>query len=220
MRRVVRALFWTGTLVLVAGLVFVLVCQLIVLSAGEGRCYSADSVKTMPALPVALVLGTSPRVAGRANLYFEYRMDAAALLWNEKKVKHLLLSGDNRQKDYDEPKMMRAALIQRGIPSEVMTLDYAGFRTFDSVVRAKEVFGLKRCVVVSQHFHNQRALFIARHHDLDATAFDAQDVSRPRGFKTRLREWLARVKAVLDLYVLDTRPKFLGQKEHLPVADE
>jgi SanA protein len=105
---------------------------------------------------------------------------------------------------------MRDALVAAQVPAESIALDYAGFRTLDSVVRAKEVFGQTRLTVVSEPFHNYRALFICRRYGIDAVAFNARPVSLRTSRWPAVREWLARVKVVLDLYVLRTQPKFLG----------
>lgn len=171
-----------------------------------------SSVAETPRNRVALVLGCSPKVAnGQPNLYFNHRMDAAAELFKAGRVDLLLVSGDNATRHYDEPTAMRAALIERQVPAEHIHLDYAGFRTFDSVVRAHQVFGLDAFTIVSQEFQNRRALYIARHFDLDAIAFNASDVSGLADGKTRLREFFARVKMVLDLFFLGTEPRFLGE---------
>ncbi len=124
----------------------------------------------------------------------------------------MLVSGDNSTIHYDEPNMFKEDLIKMGIPSEKIFLDYAGFRTLDSVVRAKEVFQEDDFIIISQPFHNERALFIADQKDIKAIAFNAKSVGKSYGFKTQVREKLARVKTVLDLYILRTKPKFLGKK--------
>jgi len=189
------------------GLAFVLFCQWTVIRAGKGALY-ADA-QAVPEREIALVLGTSDRLAnGRRNLFFTYRMDAAAALYRAGKVRRLLLSGDNRTQDYDEPTRMKEALMERGVPESALVLDYAGFRTLDSVLRARDVFGARRLIVVSQRFHNQRALFIAQHSGMDAIGFCARDVPARRTLKVRVREAFARIRAVLDLYLLGTRPHF------------
>ena len=104
-----------------------------------------------------------------------------------------------------------AGLIQAGIPASAIYSDYAGFRTLDSIVRAKEVFGQAHFTVVSQAFHNERAIFIARHFGIEAVGFNAVDPSAYQGIKTRVREVFARLMGLLDLYVLDKGPKFLGE---------
>src|SRR5215475_7375697 len=117
----------------------------------------------LPDTDVALVLGAAPiGPEGGPNRYFEYRLDAAAALWRAKKVKYLLVSGDNSQPDYDEPTAMRAGLIKRGVPAATIYRDFAGLRTLDSVLRARAVFGQQRLIIVSQGFHASRAIFLAR----------------------------------------------------------
>jgi SanA protein len=171
------------------------------------------NVDKIPFRKVGLVLGASKKtIRGTDNLYFSYRIQAAYELFKAHKVQYLLVSGDNHIKGYDEPSDMREALIALGVPDSCIILDYAGFRTLDSVVRCNEVFGEDSITIISQEFHNQRALFIANKNNIQAIGFNAQDVNQNYSFKTRLREYFARVKCVLDIYVLYTSPKFLGEK--------
>jgi SanA protein len=192
------------------GVLAVLGCNLWVVYSGKGKVF--DQLAEVPGRPVGLVLGASRTLGdGRyLNPHFQNRIAAAAELYHAGKVQHLLLSGDNSRADYDEPTDMQQALLIRGVPVSAMTRDYAGFRTLDSVVRAKEVFGVTQLIVVSGAFHNYRALFMARHFGLDAVAYNARPVPMRFSLRTHVREWLARVKAVLDLYVLRTQPRFYG----------
>lgn len=169
-------------------------------------------VNEIPARKVGLVLGASKNTPHGPNLYFAYRMKAAAELYKAGKVKFLLVSGDNHIKAYDEPSDMHDALVELGVPDSCIYLDYAGFRTFDSMVRCKEVFGEDSIIIVSQQFHNQRALFIANHEGIEAIAYNAKEVHNHYSLKTKIREYFARVKCVLDLFLLNTKPKFLGEK--------
>ncbi len=177
-----------------------------------------DSIKNLPERKVGIVLGTSRYLSnGKINPYFNYRIQAAKLLFFSGKIQYLILSGDNRFISYNEPRAMRKELLRMGIPDSVIFMDFAGFRTLDSVVRGKEVFQLKRFIIISQEFHNRRAVFIARHHGIDAIAFNAEEPPASFTWKVKLREYLARVAMMLDLYILDSSPHFLG-KEHLPSA--
>ena len=190
-------------------------CEWWVHRAAHGRCFRA--VRDVPEAPVAVVLGTSSHVAdGRPNLFFTTRIKAAAELFRAGKVRALIVSGDNGTVSYDEPTQMKLALVKLGVPEARIVCDYAGFRTLDSVVRAREVFGQSRMIFVSQHFHNARAIYLARAFGIDALGFDAADVAVAHSVKTWFREKLARVKAVLDVNVLGTEPRFLG--EHVQVA--
>jgi SanA protein len=161
----------------------------------------------------AVVLGTSKYAFGRNNLYYEYRLDAVAELWNNDKVDAVLVSGDNSRRDYNEPRLMKQDLVARGVPGEYITLDYAGFRTLDSVVRASTVFMLDDFIVVSQPFHCQRAIYIADTRNIRAVAYGAKPVGGALGAKVRLREVLARTKAMLDLHLLNVQPRYLGKQE-------
>lgn len=159
---------------------------------------------------VKLVLGTAARlVDGRHNLYFLGRMDTAAELFYAGKVSHFILSGDNSRTSYNEPEDMRQALLARGVPDSLIALDFAGFRTLDSVVRSQQIFQQEKITIISQGFHVARACFIAQRKGIDAQGFEAPFVAKS-WVKLLLREALARVKMVLDLYIFQTGPKYLG----------
>lgn len=181
--------------------------------AAQGRVFR--SLDAAPTNEVALVLGTSKTTRrGSENRHFNQRIQAAAELFRTGKVKHLLVSGDNHIAGYDEPSDMRDALAAAGVPTNAITCDYAGFRTLDSVIRAKEVFGLSRCTIVSEEFHCPRALWIAREHGLDAVAYAAPDVTSLRwSLRVKAREVLARAWCGVDLHVLHRAPKFPGPPE-------
>jgi len=169
--------------------------------------YVYSDIENIPFNSVGMVLGTSRMTrTGNPNQHFVTRMDAAAELYHAGKIQHIILSGDNMTRYYDEPKAMKEELLLRGVPDYSMTLDTAGFRTFDSVVRLKQVFGVNSCTIISEKYHVHRAVFISRHHDLNAIAYAADDVPFFYGIRSRSREILARVKAVLDIYFLDTQP--------------
>lgn len=172
----------------------------------------------LPDHRVALVLGTSHKTtAGQPNQFFEKRMDTAAQLYKIGKIDHFILSGDNRSKFYNEPVAMRKALINRGIPVLAITLDFAGLRTLDSVVRSKEIFGQHKIIIITQPFHSYRALFISDYYQIEAVAVVASEPDIEVSFKVRIREYFARTKAVLDLYILKTSPRFLGKKEDIHI---
>ena len=158
------------------------------------------------------MLGTSPKLKnGNNNLYFDYRILAAVELYKAGKIKYILISGDNRREDYNEPEEMKKALMQKGIPEKFIYLDYAGFRTLDSVIRAKEVFGQNQLTIISQRFHNERAIYLAERNGINAIGYNAKDVNAYAGLKTNIRELLARVKMFIDL-AIDKQPHFLGGK--------
>ncbi|EKY08510.1 SanA family protein [Capnocytophaga sp. oral taxon 332 str. F0381] len=168
-----------------------------------------DDLNLVPACEVGLLLGTNPYLKnGLPNKYFLYRIEAAVQLYQAKKIQYILVSGDNHRNDYNEPEEMKKALIKKGIPETSILMDYAGFRTLDSVVRAKTVFGKERFMIISQRFHNERALYLAEYNHIKAVGFNAQDVTAYYGLKTRVREYLARLKLFIDLW-FEVNPKFL-----------
>jgi len=180
----------------------------------RGLLYS--DVSEVPSARVGLVFGTTDRVQGRENLYFRYRIDAAEKLWKAGKVEILIVSGDNRSDYYNEPKKMREALEERGIPGDRIVADARGLRTLDSVIRVKETFGTDSVLLISQRFQNERAIYVAKANGIRAYGFNARDVGVKAGFKTRLREIGARVKMWLDVHFLNTRPKHRGDRKTLP----
>lgn len=197
MKQLIKAGCWT----VFGVVVMVLLCNWIVVDATRNKVFF--DLKSLPSNDVGLVLGTSKYVTkGKENLFFKYRMEASALLFKEGKVKYLILSGNKEAETYDEPKAMKQALTKLGVPEDAMMLDTAGYRTYDSVIRCHEVYGQERVTVISQNFHNARALYLAGHEGLDAIGFAAQDVPDGYSVKTLLREYLARPKAMLDVYVL------------------
>jgi len=188
----------------------IMCAEIYVSNAASGHLY--DAVDDLPKRKAAIVLGCSPLlVDGRNNVFFTSRMDAAAEVWNAGKVEILILSGANSEKYYNEPREMYQALVERGVPGDRLVLDYAGFRTLDSMVRAEKVFGQNGFIVISQPFHNQRAVAIARHFDYDSVGYNADAVTGTASIRTPIRERFARVKVLLDLFVLDKQPKFLGE---------
>lgn len=190
-------------------LIGILMCNIwIVYSTDDRNYYSLDK---LPSNDVGLVLGTSKAVlGGKTNLFYKYRMEAAARLYKEGKVKFLILSGNHDSVFYNEPNDMKKSLMRLGVPENVLILDYAGYRTYDSIIRCKEVFNQRKFTIISQPTHNARALFLANNLGLDAVAFAAQDVQS--GYKTYFREYLARPKAILDVYVFD-RAKYQEAEE-------
>ena len=154
-------------------------------------------IERVPAADVALVLGASPiGPEGGPNRYLVYRLDAAAALWRAGKARYLIASGGD-----DEPEAMRDGLIARGVPRAAIYLDAAGRRTHDSVLRARDVFGQKRLLIVSQRFHLGRALYIAHGAGMEAWGFNARDVEQPYSVATELRRFPSALRAIWDVAV-------------------
>ena len=205
-----------GWKVLLAGFLTVAALNVWVELRASGRITAEAAA--VPEAPVALVMGTS-RLApsGRINRHWQGRMDAAAALYKAGKVKHVIVSGDNRTADYNEPRDMRDALVERGVPTAAVTMDFAGLRTLDSVIRAGEIFGVKRCVIVTDDFHLPRALWLADRHGLETTGFCGPPLPWELSGKSRVREWLARVKAAGEEWILNRGAKHYGERVKLPV---
>lgn len=194
------------------GVLTVAGCYLYVDMATEGKTF--DSTEDIPYNRVGLLLGTTKYVAGgKLNAYYKFRIDAATELYKSGKISFILISGDNGHKSYNEPEMMKADLVRNGIPAQKIYLDYAGFRTLDSIIRAKKIFGQTSLTIISQKWHNERAIVLARSQGVNAIGYNSRDAYRisTKTIKNKVRESLARVKAIIDI-VIDKQPKFLGEK--------
>lgn len=205
-------------IVLIGGLltvIFAITINMTITNNGNRYCYS--SVDSIPHNHCALVLGTSKYLAnGSRNLYYSNRIKAAVELYFCYKVDYIIVSGDNRNKNYNEPITMYNDLVAAGVPGRKIILDYAGFRTLDSVVRGTEVFGQDKFTIVSQSFHNQRAIFIARKKGIEAVAFNAEEVEGILSFRVKVRELAARMLVFYDM-LTEKQPHFLGEKVIIPL---
>ncbi len=213
-RLISRIALGLGGLLLVA-VAFTVYANVRVERAAGGRIYT--DVHSAPHNRVGLLLGTNPmNRLGRPNSYFVNRINTAVKLFHAGKIDYIIASGDNHTKRYDEPTAMRDSLMAHGVPTERIVLDYAGFRTLDSVVRAKEVFGCDSLTIISQADHNARALYLAEANGIEAVALSAP-LRAGRWVRTRLalREWLARDKMMLDVWT-GKQPHFLGEKIEIP----
>lgn len=205
-------IFLSAFILLIALLVYY--CNYRIENSSENKIYS--EVNDIPFNRVGLLLGTGKFLSNKKlNPYYVYRIDGASQLIKAGKIKYLIISGDNSRLDYDEPNMMRADLIKAGIDSTIIFLDFAGFRTFDSIVRSREIFSQDSLTIISQPFHNQRAIYIANRENIVAIGFNAKDVSNSAGARVQIREKFARVKVFLD-YLFGKSPKFLGPKVEIP----
>jgi SanA protein len=203
---------------------FMLLSVLLIILAAESftnlraNKYCHDKAADCRQGDVALVLGCSKRLSrNRANFYFTGRMQAAAELWKTGKLRCILVSGDNREKYYNEPRDMKNALVKLGVPEDKIVCDFAGLRTYDSVVRAKRIFGVNKMTIISQTFHVKRAVATARHLGIDAQGYCAPRIpfNRPTLLRQFLRERAARVAMMFDL-LIGTEPRHMGEKVALP----
>lgn len=211
MKLLLRLFRW-GIYLMVFFTVFLVLSNIWVIKSTSSRIY--NNVASLPSDRVGLVLGTSPKLTdGSPNPFFEQRIQGTVDLFGQKKINHIIVSGDNRTRYYNEPYEMQKALINKGVPGKAITLDYAGLRTLDSVVRSKEIFEQDKITIITQPFHAYRAIFISDFHGLDAVAYLTEEPPLSFSFRVRIREYIARAIAVLDVYILKTSPRHLGEKE-------
>jgi len=213
MKKIFKKILLSFLILILLTIFSIIITDKIVEKNTENKTY--NSLADIPHNKVGLLLGTSKfLVDGRVNAYYSYRIEATKKLFEAKKIDFVLVSGDNGTISYDEPTVIKKDLLESGIPTSSIFLDYAGFRTLDSIVRSKEIFGQNSITVISQKFHNERAIFIAEKKGIEAIGYNAQDVSTYFGLKTQLREKLARLKMMFDL-LFHTQPKFFGEKLRL-----
>lgn len=178
-----------------------------------------SNISSVPYNKVGLLLGTAKYVnTGIINPYYQYRINAAVELFEAGKIDLILASGDNGTIYYNEPTTIKKDLVKRGIPEDRIYLDYAGFRTLDSIIRSNKIFGQNSITVISQKFHNERATYIAKKKNIAAVGFNAVDVAPPYGTKIKIREKFARVLMIFDL-IFKTEPKFLGEKIDMEIPE-
>ncbi len=214
---------WLKGAAAVAAALFVLAIGVVLaanwwlLSRTQGRI--EEELLLCRAAPVGIVFGTSywARGGGR-NPHYTARLSAASRLLRMQRVQHLLLSGDNRTRYYNEPVTMWRDLRASNVSDSAMTLDYAGFSTFDTLVRAREIFAVEHALLITQDWHLPRALFIADALGIEATGCAAPTQRVAGEWRLRAREWLARVATLGDLYLWHREPYFLGPQEPLQIA--
>lgn len=206
--------FIKRTLILLALSLGILIVSVLAINryishSAEDRIFS--STETIPYHRVGLLLGVGKYTqSGGVNLYYKSRLQATIDLYQANKITEILISGDNGHIKHNEPVTFLNDLEAAGIPTAAIHLDYAGFRTRDSIIRAREIFGLEDFTIISQEFHNERAIYIATHENLDVVAYNAPAITGEYSWRTELREYFARVLAVYDV-IFNTPPKFSGE---------
>ena len=207
MKKVVKKILWTTCVMAFVCIVLMLICNQIVVNNAKGKVFSdIDSIRYNK---VGLLLGTTPqaRFDRITNYFFIYRIDAAEEMYKAGKIKKILISGDENSMDgINEPECMKDSLVARGIPASAIILDGKGYRTINSVINANKEFGLRSFTIISQEFHNERAIYQAEHLGLDVEnlqAYNAQMPKSRRAFLTTIREYFSRVKMFIDLITFD-----------------
>lgn len=211
LRRAIRRWTWTAV---VGFLLFVILANRWIINSSDAYMYKDAAL--LPDNEVGIVLGTSPYTEDAdPSPYFYGRIRAAADLYQQGKIKRIIVSGANPDSTYNEPKRMQQELVKAGVPQNVITMDYAGFRTLDSIVRAQTVWGLDHFTVITQRFHCYRAVFLGKKLNLSVVAYQApvgMEGNEP-GARNPLREVFARAKAVLDLAVVKIWPESFGVEQ-------
>ena len=209
MKKATKIFLWSTCIILFVCIVVMLICNQIVVNNAEGKVFSdIDSIKYNK---VGLLLGTTPqaRIGRITNAFFTYRIDAAEQLYKARKIEKILVSGDENSLDgVNETKCMRDSLMARGVPANAIILDGKGYRTIYSVININKVYGLKSFTIISQKFHNERAIYQAEHLGLDVEniqAYNAKDPKSRRAYLTTIREYFARVKMFMDLITYDDK---------------
>ena len=207
--KTLKSIMWLVGIVAIICIALMLTCNQIVKNNAKGKAFSdIDSIKYNK---VGLLLGTTPqaRFDRITNYFFIYRIDAAEQLYKAGKIEKILISGDDNSLDgVNETECMRDSLVARGIPTNAIILDGKGYRTISSVINANKVYGLKSFTIISQKFHNERAIYQAEHLGLDVENIQAYNAKMPtsrRAFLTTIREYFARVKMFMDM--LNTESK-------------
>ena len=203
MKKIIRICAWTMSVFAVVCLALMLICNQMVVNNAEGKVFAdIDSIRYNK---VGLLLGTTPqaRFDRITNYFFIYRIDAAEQLYKARKIDQILISGDENSLDgVNETECMRDSLVARGVPANAIILDGKGYRTISSVINANKVYGLKSFTIISQKFHNERAIYQAEHLGLDVENIQAYNAKMPtsrRAFLTTIREYFARVKMFIDI---------------------
>lgn len=175
--------------------------------------YCFRNVESLPEVPVAIVFGAGIR-NNAPSKYLKDRLDAGIRAYKAGKARKLLLSGDNGSKSYDELAVMKTYCADHGVDTLNIFVDYAGFDTYSTLYRAKYIFGVQEAVLVTQNYHLDRAVFIARHLDIDAVGYAADRGGYSNLRKNKIRELFATVKSFVDV-LYGRKPKFLGKKVNL-----
>ena len=183
-------------------LIAIISCYVVVSVNANGKTY--DNAEDIPYNKVALLLGTSPITPqGEHNYYFDNRIQAVAELYHSGKIRHIIASGgdySDRENGCNELAAMHDSLVAHGVPDSVVTLDFQGLRTINSIVKVRDVYGHDSLTIISQKYHNERAIWLAEHCWIHAIAYNAQtpDIANKR-IKNILREFIARVKMFIDV---------------------
>jgi SanA protein len=209
------ALLIVAGIIVAAGL-FVVVFNAVIISFAAPYIHDISNISDIESADCALVPGALVYGSGQLSWVLQDRVDYAIELYNAGKVKKLLFSGDHGQQDYDEVNAMKDYAVAQGVPEDNIFLDHAGFSTYESMYRARDVFCASRIIVVTQSFHLSRAVYDARKLGLDAEGVNSNPRRYGNELKDALRECLARVKDYFCVNLFHPLPKYLG--EAIPIS--
>lgn len=204
MKRTLQILLWAAGIAAAVCILIMCTCNLVIVSNAKGKAFS--EIESIQPAEYGLLLGTTPqtRIGRKQNYFFTFRIDATERLYKAGKIRKILISGDENSLDgVNEVVCMRDSLVGRGVSPSDIILDGKGYRTLDSVVRAAQVYGIRSFIVISQQFHNERAIYLAEHLNLGThhiAAFNAADVRFTIAIVTYIREYFARVKVFIDIF--------------------
>lgn len=206
-RKILKRLLQTTIVLAILGMLAVLSICFYVSNTGKAYLVTAEDA---PKVDAILILGARVYANGIPSPLLQDRLDYGYALYAAGKADRILVSGDHGTKEYDEVNAMKNYLLKKGVPQEHIFLDHAGFNTYDSLYRAKEIFGVKSLIVCTQEFHMPRALYIGRRLGLEAYGYAAPDKAAYHMTYNNFREKLAQVKAFLETDILHRKPKYLG----------
>lgn len=183
-----------------AVVLFIILSNIWIVNSSDGKIHT--SISDLPKVDTVIVFGTSQyKLGGGANPFFDARIKAAANLYHSKKASTLILSGSRDKSYYNEPKAMRASLMKLNVPAQAILMDTLGIRSFDTILRGKNVYKVNSTIFVTQEYHAHRVLFIAERFGIKALCFAAEFPESNFSNKVVIREFLARPKAIMDLYL-------------------
>ena len=215
-RKKLKATLLISACVLAAVVIFIVVINAVVISSAAPYVHSIDNTDELSTADCILVPGALVYGNDELSQVLQDRVDCAIKLYQAGKANKLLFSGDHGRTDYDEVNAMKDYAVSKGVPNEDIFLDHAGFSTYESLYRARDVFRVSSVIIVTQEFHISRALYIARQLGLDAEGVNSNPRLYGNETKDALRECLARVKDFFCVNVFLPQPKYLG--EAIPIS--
>lgn len=209
LKKVLKKMIIFGITVCISMMLIIGLINYRVISLAKNYTHEIDNI---PKADVALVLGALVHKNGRVSDILADRLDVGIELYKEGKVKKVLLSGDHGRKNYDEVNAMKKYVLEAGIDEKDVFMDHAGFSTYESIYRARDVFEVKSMIVVTQEYHLPRAVYIGRQLGIEAYGVPSDKHFYPKLMMYKIRESIARCKDFVYVNILKKKPTFLGEK--------